>query len=150
MRHQHGSACSRRQTKTNLSAYKQFFLTMSLGDRHFSRIVNDPDHPLLIILIFYTGRIPLSSRDNAIFRLAVCRSEPNLFSSIHVPCQQEMFFSNHTIFLHFYEHLGIDIECNNINHQNTKKVEKCRLLTLIFSSSFKIICGKGSNLYICL
>ena len=72
MRHQHGFVCSRRQTKTDLSAFKglppdhifpnneyQDRLSVlhlptlsdfifSLGERHFSRIDNDPDHPLLV------------------------------------------------------------------------------------------------------
>ena len=45
----------------------------SLGERHFSRIVNDPDHPLFSRLIFNTGRI--SSRNNTIFRPVGCRTQ---------------------------------------------------------------------------
>ena len=58
----------------------------SLGERHFSRIVNDPDHPLFSRLIFNTGRI--SSRNNTIFRPAVCRTQKRAksFFPLYMSC----------------------------------------------------------------
>ena len=116
---QHGSVCSRRQIKTNLSAIRTIFpyneyqdrlsllhlptlwdFIFSLGERHFSRIVNDPDHPIFHRLIFNTGRI--SSRNNTIFRPAVCRTQKRAKSCFFFT---RSYFSNHTIFLHFCEHL---------------------------------------------
>ena len=45
----------------------------TLGERHFNKIVNDPDHPLFSRLSFNTSRI--SSRNSTIFRPAVSRTK---------------------------------------------------------------------------